>query len=169
MKSELQIGKILKPRGLDGEFKVEFYSSNTSRFSSLKKLSIDGTEHKVSKISIQGVYGFIKLADILDCDSAEKLRGKVISAKREDLPKLEEGKHYIVDIIGLDVIVSGDVIGEIIDVLQYGSADVYVVKTKDSSLSFPALKQLIRSIDLEKGEMVLDDQMFYRVAVFDDK
>lgn len=37
MKSELTIGKVLKPRGLKGEIKIEIYSSDSARFSRLKK------------------------------------------------------------------------------------------------------------------------------------
>ncbi|HAT83871.1 MAG TPA: 16S rRNA processing protein RimM, partial [Clostridiales bacterium] len=85
---------------------------------------------------------------------------------RNDLPKLPDGKYYIVDMIGLDIVVAGEVIGEVCDVLQYGSADVYVVKNGQESLSFPAIGNLIKQVDLENGKMVLDDMIFPRVVVY---
>ena len=106
------------------------------------------------------------LKGVDDMDSAELLRGKMISVSRADLPKLEAGSYYIADLLGIDVYVAGERIGELVDVLQYGSADVYVVRSESGTCSFPALKQLIKSVDVEKGEMVLDDMVFLRVVVY---
>lgn len=166
MKSELTIGKVLKPRGLKGEVKIETYSSDSARFSHLKAMKIDGQDYLVKSISLEGAIGYVTLDGIDSVEKAELLRGKFITAKRDDLPKLPDGKYYIVDMIGLDVVANGDVIGEVIDVLQYGSADVYVVKTIDSSLSFPAIKGLIKEVNLDDGKLVVDSAIFNRVVVF---
>ena len=166
MKSELLIGKVLKPHGLKGEVKIETFSSNPARFSMLKKLKLDGVEYSVKRLSLDGAFGTVGLVGIDDANQAEALRGKMISVNRNDLPKLPEGNYYIADLLGVDVFVSGDRIGELVDILQYGSADVYVVKTISGTCSFPALKQLIKSVDVEKGEMVLDDMVFQRVVVY---
>ena len=166
MKSEFEIAKIVKPRGLKGEMKVQFYSSDVARFSHLKEVRISGVTHRAVKITAEGEYGYIQLVDINTVEQAEALRGQMISALREDLPELGEDKHYIADMIGLAVYVGAECIGKLADVLQYGSADVYVVKTADGSLSFPALKQLIKSIDVEGGKIVLDEIMFDRVVVY---
>ncbi len=73
---------------------------------------------------------------------------------------------YIVDILGSDVYVGGDRIGELIDVLQYGSADVYVIKTENGSVSVPALKETLKQVDTEEGKIILDRLMFDRTAVY---
>ncbi len=166
MKSNFTIGKVLKPRGLKGEFKIETYTSNSARFSRLKKLSIGGADYEIEKISMEGAFGYVKLKGVDTIEAAELLRGKDIVANRNDLPPLEKGRYYVADMLGIDVIVGGNTVGEIVDILQYGSADVYVVKNGDAKLSFPALKQLIKSVDLEKGEIVLDDMLFDRVVVY---
>lgn len=166
MKSELTIGKVLKPRGLKGEIKIEIYSSDSARFSHLNQLKIDGCEYNVKSITPEGNVGYITLEGVNDVDKAEALRGKFITAKREDLPKLPDGKYYIVDMIGLDVYANGECIGEVADVLQYGSADVYVVRNGESSLSFPAINGLIKEVDLQCAKMMLDGTIFNRVVVF---
>ncbi len=166
MKSELTIGKVLKPRGLKGELKIETYSSDSARFSRLKKLKIDGSEYAVNAISLEGAIGYVTLSGVDSVEKAELLRGKYITANRDDLPKLPDGKYYIVDMIGLDVFANGECVGEITDVLQYGSADVYVVRNGDASLSFPAIDGLIKQVDLDEGKMLLDGAIFNRVVVF---
>ena len=166
MKSELTIGKVLKPRGLKGELKIELYASDTARFSHLKRLKIDGIEYGIDRISPEGAIGYVSLEGIDTVEKAEALRGKLITANRNDLPKLPDGKYYIVDMIGLDVVVSGEVVGEVCDVLQYGSADVYVVKNGANSFSFPAISGLVKQVDLDLGKIVLDDMIFPRVVVY---
>ena len=96
----------------------------------------------------------------------ENLRGKSVTVRRADLPAPPKDRYYIADLLGADVIVGGDVIGELVDVLQYGSADVYVVKTANGTVSFPALKEVVRTIDPDEGKIVLDDRMFERTAVY---
>ncbi len=166
MKSEFEIARIVKPRGLKGEMKVEFYSSDVGRLSHLKRLKLDGAERNIERISADGVYGFIKLAGVDSIEDAELLRGKSLYAVREDLPKLDEGRHYIVDIIGLSVIVGGERIGVIADVLQYGSADVYVVKSEKASFSFPAIERVIEDIDVQGGAITLNKEAFDSVVVY---
>lgn len=166
MKSELTIGKVLKPRGLKGELKIELYASDFARFSHLKRLKIDGIEYGIDRISPEGAIGYVSLEGIDTVEKAEALRGKLITANRNDLPKLPDGKYYIVDMIGLDVVVSGEVVGEVCDVLQYGSADVYVVKNGANSFSFPAISGLVKQVDLDLGKIVLDDMIFPRVVVY---
>ncbi len=169
MKSELIVGKILRPRGLVGEMKIETYLSSPSQLSSIKRVAVNNTEYTVKHISLDGSFGYIKLDGVDNIDSAEALRGKDISARRADLPKLPDGKYYIADLIGIDVLVDGDRIGEVVDVAQYGSADVYTVKGADGLLNFPAIPNLIKSIDLEVGEMRLDGRLFGRVVVYSDR
>ena len=166
MKSELTIGKVLKPRGLKGELKIELYASDSARFSHLKRLKIDGIEYGIDRSSTEGAIGYVSLEGIDTVEKAEALRGKLITANRNDLPKLPDGKYYIVDMIGLDVVVSGEVVGEVCDVLQYGSADVYVVKNGANSFSFPAISGLVKQVDLDLGKIVLDDMIFPRVVVY---
>ena len=166
MKSELTIGKVLKSRGLKGELKIELYASDSARFSHLKRLKIDGIEYGIDRISPEGAIGYVSLEGIDTVEKAEALRGKLITANRNDLPKLPDGKYYIVDMIGLDVVVSGEVVGEVCDVLQYGSADVYVVKNGTNSFSFPAISGLVKQVDLDLGKIVLDDMIFPRVVVY---
>lgn len=166
MKSELTIGKVLKSRGLKGELKIELYASDSARFSHLKRLKIDGIEYGIDRISPEGAIGYVSLEGIDTVEKAEALRGKLITANRNDLPKLPDGKYYIVDMIGLDVFANGECVGEITDVLQYGSADVYVVRNGEASLSFPAIGGLIKEVDLQGGKMMLDGTIFNRVVVF---
>lgn len=167
MKNELTIAKILKPRGLKGEVKTETYSDNPKRFSCLKKVYIDGAEFKIENVNaMSDGFTYFKFAGIDSVESAEGLRGKYIVSLRRDLPELPDGRYYIADLKGMDVYVGGNKIGVFEDVLQYGSADVYVIKGSDFSVSVPAIKGLLKDVNSDEGSIVLDDMLFERVAVY---
>ena len=170
MKSEFLVGKALRPRGLKGEIRFELYTSDPSRFRLVQQFKLGDTAFNVEKISVEGDFAYIKFVGIDSAEDAEKHRGKSLYANRSELPKLNSDRVYIADIIGSDVIVDGDNLGELVDVLQYGSADVYVVKLLDKSgtVNFPALKEVVRSYDVEKGEIILDGRYFHRVAVYNN-
>ncbi len=167
MRSDLLIGRILRPRGLGGELKMEIYASDPHWLTDFSgELKIDGKAFCVEKFKHENAFGYVKFKGVDSAESAEALRDKDVYAARDALPKLKEGEHFIVDIIGLGVKVRGEILGRIVDVAQYGSADVYTVKTAQGSFSFPALKSLIKNIDVDGGVMELDGDMFDRVVVF---
>ena len=154
MKAEFTIGRVLRPRGIKGVVKIETYSENTSRLLHLRTLNVGGTHYRLENASSEGVF------------DAEKLRGKEVKVARKELPPPPDGRYYIADILGSNVIVDGERIGELVDVLQYGSADVYVVRLAEGSVSFPALKETVKEIDAENGVIRLDGRMFGRTAVY---
>lgn len=169
MKTEFLVGKALRPRGLKGEIRFELYTGDPSRFRSLQHLRLGDTAFDVEKISVEGDFAYIKFAGIDTVESAESHRGQNLYALRNELPKLKGDRVYISDIMGADVIVDGDRIGSLVDVLQYGSADVYVVKlTKGGTVNFPALKEVVKKYDVDQGEIILDGRFFGRVAVYNN-
>lgn len=166
MKAELTIGKVLRPRGVKGVAKIEAYSGNASRLLNLRTMKVGDIEFAVENASAEGGFLYVKFAGVNTPEDVENLRGKSVTVRRADLPAPPKDRYYIADLLGADVIVGGDVIGELVDVLQYGSADVYVVKTANGTVSFPALKEVVRTIDPDEGKIVLDDRMFERTAVY---
>ena len=166
MKERLTVGKVLRPRGLKGVVKVEAYSDDTSRWRSFRTLGIGGKTYKVEDMTSESGVVYVKLGGVDTVEDAEKLRGKEVKVARKELPPPPDGRYYIADILGSDVIVDGERIGELVDVLQYGSADVYVVRLAEGSVSFPALKETVKEIDAENGVIRLDGRMFGRTAVY---
>ena len=166
MKTEFTIGKVLRPRGIKGVVKIETYSDNTARLTGLRTLNVGGTHYRVENASSEGVFLYVKLSGIDTPEGAEVLRGKEVKVARTELPPPPDGRYYIADLLGCDVFAGGERVGELVDVLQYGSADVYVVRTAEGSVSFPALKETVKEIDTENGVIRLDGRMFERTAVY---
>ena len=50
----------------------------------------------------------------------------------------------------------GDELGLITDILQTGANDVYVVKGAEKETLVPALADVVKTVDTERGVMVVD-------------
>ena len=90
-------------------------------------------------------------------NAAEKLRGHNIVMDKADLGNLPEGRYYAFEIEGLEVYdTENNFLGKIIEVLQTGSNDVYIVKNNEGKeLLIPALKKVVKNIDLSEGKMLV--------------
>ena len=71
---------------------------------------------------------------------------------------MPKGRYFICDITGLNVVDEHDeLIGTVTDVIKTGANDVYVVEAKNKKeILIPAIKQVVKEIDLENGIMVID-------------
>lgn len=56
MKTELTIGRVLRPRGIKGVVKIEAYSDNTSRLLHLKTLTVGGVKREIGSLSAEGAF-----------------------------------------------------------------------------------------------------------------
>jgi 16S rRNA processing protein RimM len=99
----------------------------------------------------------LKVQGIDDRSSAEELRGSDIDVPLEDAVPLPEGEYYWQQIIGLTVEdAAGRVLGKVVDILRTGANDVYVVSDSRREILVPAIKDVIRLIDLEASCMVVE-------------
>jgi len=157
----LEIGKIVNTHGIKGELKVLPLTDDSRRYDRLRSLFIE-QKGELRKYDIEYVRyhkGFVllKLLGIENMEEAELLRNHVLKIHRKDAIKLPEGSYFICDMIGMQVNdISGKQIGLLEDVLKTGSNDVYIVKKEDKEILIPALKSVVKRIDLESKQMIVD-------------
>ena len=96
----------------------------------------------------------LRLEGVTTPEQAERLRGQILYMHRDDV-ELEEGVYFIQDLIGLSVLDadSGEVYGELTDVLQTGANDVYEVTGTERTILIPAIPDVIIETNLEAGTM----------------
>ena len=149
----LECGKIVNTNGVVGEVKVECYCDSPEVLASLKKVYIK--KHNtyecvdVKRAFVSKNAAVMRLSVISDMDTAQKMRGTVLYAAREDIP-IEEGAYFIADLIGLDVVDCDTQrnYGKIVDVINRGASDIYVIKTKNGEVLFPAVDEFVDSVDV---------------------
>ncbi len=163
------IGKILKPQGIKGECKAEFYSDNIQYYKNLKKITVNNNRLNILDFRLAGSnYVFLSLENINSRNKAEELRNKELFVEYSEIAPLEKGKWYINDIIGCSVLAGNDKIGIVKDVLQNGAADVLYVEGINNNCMFPFLNRVINSVDIEKRVIVLNKQAFEEVVLYEN-
>ena len=163
MPETIVIGEILKPQGVRGEVKVKPLLDDAADMRHFKKVYIGGKEYKVLSCRADAQAAYLALSGVADRDAAELLRGKQIEALRADAPALEEGRYYIVDIVGCDVIAdSGERLGQIADVIP-AHTDIYVLHTGEKEGMFPAADGVILEVDTESKIITVDKKRFFEV------
>lgn len=90
-------------------------------------------------------------------EDADQLIGKSVAVSRDQLPQLDEGELYHIDLIGCRVeLESTEEIGRIEEILTTGSNDVLVVRKGDTEVLVPLIDDVVISVDLEEKRVVVD-------------
>ena len=103
--------------------------------------------------------GFIVAFDgYHDPESVGKLRNQLVFVQSKNLPPLPEGEYYHHELIGLRMMTSqGRELGELVQILQTGANDVFIVQTPSrTEILIPNNDEIVRKIDLEKGVILID-------------
>ena len=170
----LMIGEITKPQGVRGEVKVRPCTCDPERFDGLETVYVKREDAyvplniTVNRLAPDAV--FMNVEGVSDRDQAEKLRGTLLYIDRAHAVELDENTTFLADLYGLRGRVDdGRDLGELTDVMQPGGNDVYVFKGPLGEVLVPALKSVVREVDLANGVMLLDGKRLNEVAVFDEE
>lgn len=159
MKKEyLEAGKIVTIHGIKGEVKIMPYCDSAELFCEFDRffLGKNHTEIGVERSRVQKNMVIAKLEGIDTPEEAEKLRNKVLFMHRDDL-ELDDDTYFIQDLIGVEVkdADSGFVYGKIVDVMQTGANDVYIIKGEDKEYLVPAIADVVVSTDIDGNIMLI--------------
>ena len=157
MSKACEIGKIVNTRGLKGEVKVYPYVDDLDTFSKISYIIVDGEKKEITGRKYFKNMAFLTLAGIDTVEKAELLKNKSCFVNEKDLPELDDGEYYVKDIIGLEVYTEdGEYKGVIKNVEKPGGNDVYeVVLDGRRPLYLPAIKDVIKSVDIDGGKMTV--------------
>ena len=161
MTKYLEIGQIVNTFGIKGMVKIKPFTDDINRFDKLKKVYIknkDGKkEYQIQEVKYHKNMVLMKLEGIDTVEQADLLRQSYLLVNRDDEEPLEEGVYYIVDLIGLEVYTDeGVLLGNVDDIFNTGSNDIYVVKDgKGKQILLPGIPDVIKNVDLESGKIIV--------------
>lgn len=155
MEKYLRVGVISNTHGVRGEVKVYPTTDDIKRFDYLKEAVID-TGKEYIDVNVTGVKYFknmviLKFEQFHNMDQVIPYKGMDLLVTRENAIPLEEGEHFIVDLVGCKVVTDdGEDFGELVDVLQTGANGVYVVKMNDGKeVLLPVIDECVLEKDVE--------------------
>lgn len=165
--NKISFGKIVKPHGLKGEVKVLLSTNQTQFLSTLKNVYIGENDIpvKVEKSYIVGKFVIIKFFGISSFEQADKLRGLIVAVERKEFV-LPEDNFLVEDLIGSTIYdEKNKEVGKLIEVLQYGAADVFVVWADGREYSFPFIKEMVLKVLPQQKIIIVSRQNFDEVKI----
>jgi 16S rRNA processing protein RimM len=147
----LVVGFLRRAHGLRGEMIMDLHTDFPERLQSGRNLFV-GDEHKL--VTLSGVRPhakgmLVKLKGVETPEDAVPLRNQWVYVKSTDVPALPEGKLYQHELFGFDVVDdNGNLLGELVEILETGANDVYVVKNASGKeILLPAIPSVILETD----------------------
>lgn len=168
LKKYLEVGRIVGTHGIQGEMRVECWANSPDFLSRFKRLYLDEGRAPLSvKCRPHKNIALVRVSGISTIEQADELRGKVLYIDRADVT-LDEGEHFVQDIIGLKVTDSdtGEVYGTVKDVLKTGSNDVYEMTGGDGKTYYiPVIPDIVDRLDFDAGAAYIHPMK----GLFDDE
>ena len=152
------IGQLGRAFGVRGEVFVNLHTDSPERFLNLGTVFMGPEAVPIRLLSVwshkDGVV--VKLEGYEDRTAVEALRGQALQIPRSDLPELPEGENYVFDLLGLRVVVvDGEELGEISEIIFTGANEVFLVNGPRGELLIPYISDVIASEDLAAGTITV--------------
>ncbi len=156
----LAVGKVTRAHGLRGEISVTVLTEFPDRFATTEWVYL-GNEFEAEPYRLESYRWhknniLLTLSGVTNRTQAEQLQGQFVQVPIEEAVPLPEGSYYLYQLLGLQVVTTeGEILGPIIDILETGANDVYVVDTNGRKILLPAIPDVVQSIDMTEGQMVV--------------
>lgn len=169
----LLVGHITKPHGIEGMVRIKPETDDPERFLDLNTVyRLEGGKYlplRIENVSVRDGMVFACVAGASSRNEAEAQRDMALYVSREDAVTLPEDRYFIADLIGCQLEDrEGKPLGELIEVLQPGSADVYVVRTVAGRMMLPALKKIVLQVRVDEKRIIIDESLLPEVALIED-
>ena len=145
----VEAGEIVTTHGVRGEMKILPWGDSPDFLLDFKRVRIDGAEYKVEACRVQKTCNLLKVKGIDTVEQAQSMRGKIVDVYRADC---DSELIFAAELIGVQVLEEGKLLGKITQVLDYPGNKVYVVKGEHEYM-IPAVKAFVLSTDMENETM----------------
>ncbi len=153
----LVVGKIRRPHGVRGEMVMEVETDFPERLKSGVVLYV-GEEHR--PLTLTGCRAndttlLVSFRGYSSPEAAGELRNQLVFVRADDRPPLPEGEYYHHQLIGMRVEdESGEFLGELVQILETGANDVYLIRPRQGpEFLIPAIQSVVLEISVENRVM----------------
>jgi 16S rRNA processing protein RimM len=154
----LAVGMLRRPHGIKGEIRMSVWTDFPERLTPGQEVYA-GESHRPVHIRTVRWHGDDLLLSFEEYPVREDvgvLRNQVLMVRTENLPPLDEGEFYLHEFIGMTAVDDDSDIplGEIVEILETGANDVFVVRDAQGSKHLiPDIADVILAIDLNRREV----------------
>ena len=155
------IGKIERPFGVRGEFKVRSLSDVPGRLDQLKQVQVlrptgQMVDRTVTRVRRAGSTYIMGLEGVTTPEEAGMLRGGLIQVPRSPAATLSADVYFECDLIGMTVENErGEEVGVLETILEIPDNHLFVVRKGTEEVLIPAAKSFVTSVDLTRRRMMV--------------
>jgi 16S rRNA processing protein RimM len=153
----LVVGFLRRPHGLHGEMVMEIHTDFPERLKPSLPVYIGDSYQKAvitgTRVHNEGL--LIKFEGVETPEQAGRLRNQPVYVTAADRPVLPAGQYYHHELIGFAVVdEKQESIGTLIEIMQTGANDVYVVRKPDGrEVLLPVISSVILAIEAGKRQI----------------
>lgn len=151
----LAVARVLGAKGLAGSFRIEALTDHPERLAAGESVWIEdeAEPRAILEAGWGGRVPVLRLEGISDRAAAERLAGCYLEAPANDLPADTYYWHQLIGLLAMDE--AGAELGQVVEIFRAGENEVYRIDGPGGELLVPALRDVVRSIDLEARRMVV--------------
>lgn len=151
------VARVNGPHGRDGALNIELLSDLPGRFDAGRELLVEGVARTIRDARQTGPStALVRLEGINGRGQAAELTGKYLSALPDEDTTLDEGEFFHYQLIGMQVRAEdGELLGELQEILETGSNDVYIVRGSGGEILIPAIEHVVLDVNVSAGVMLV--------------
>ncbi|MGV9768269.1 ribosome maturation factor RimM [Microbacterium sp. NPDC003461] len=163
-RTQLRVGRLLKAHGLKGALKVELYTDDPDRRfvpgASFTLQVPEGSKWHGRSVTVREFkwmngHPVVFLEGVEDRTEAETLVRAILWIDQDQDEPAEPDAWYDHQLVGLDVIREGSVVGKVARVDHFPAQDLLIVKSGDREVMVPFVAAIVPEVDVEGGRIVV--------------
>ena len=165
--SRVELGRVARAQGMDGTLLVLLHGDDAANLKAASEVTLEGEPGAIPFHVLEVAPGRpqadgrlrvrLQLAGLDTRDRAEAWVGAAVSIPETGLRPLPEGDYYWRDLIGLRCRTrDGTELGVLREIWPTPAHDVLVVGEGEDPVLLAATDDLLVSVDIEAGELVVD-------------
>jgi 16S rRNA processing protein RimM len=157
----LAVGRVARAHGLRGRILVAPYNPESSGLERASALWLGHAGKEPRRVEVRSAeranLGYlVALRGLEDREGAEALRGDEVLVARDELPALDEGEFYAVDLVGMAVVdEAGMLRGEVTALETAGRQELLTVRTPAGTEALVPMA-LVREVQDGERRIVID-------------
>ncbi|HUY60332.1 MAG TPA: ribosome maturation factor RimM [Candidatus Dormibacteraeota bacterium] len=157
--SRLRVAWVRRAHGTAGELALELLGGPPERLRAGLAVQTGLGERHLTSVRAVADGVLARLEGVETREAAQRLVGTYLEVDRAAARSLPPGEYFHFQLVGLAVVdEDGQPVGELSDVEAYPHHDVYVVRTPVGEARLPAVRDVVRAVDLDQGRMVVRRQ-----------
>lgn len=163
-RTQLRVGRLLKAHGLKGALKVELYTDDPDRrFAPGASFTLQvpetsswhGKSVTVREFKWMNGHPVVFLEGVEDRTEAETLVRAILWIDQDQDEPAEPDAWYDHQLVGLDIVRDGAVVGTVARVDHFPAQDLLIVKAGDREIMVPFVAAIVPEVDVEGGRIVV--------------